>query len=111
MNVYYIMRSLTHNRSPATTPPATARSPALLARVMSAPLGGGVPDAEGAALADDPDPDAIAAVWKASKVLPVAGALTEKTIPFAQWLTGLVCLQKNQRGELALLTVKLNWGI
>ena len=34
----------------------------------------------------------------ASKVLPVAGALTAKTMPALQWLFGFVCLQYTQIG-------------
>ena len=41
-------------------------------------------DAEGRALAAD---------WKASKVLPVAGALMEPTMPALQCVAGFTCEQ------------------
>jgi hypothetical protein len=45
--------SVDHSTSPATTPAATATSPAVLARVRTAPLGGGVPEAA------DPDAEVV----------------------------------------------------
>ena len=40
----------------------------------------------------------LAFVRKASKVLPLDGALIAKTMPALQWLLGLVCLQYTQTG-------------
>jgi len=79
---------------PAEEPPELAEAPPELAE---APPAGGLPP--------------VAAAWNAANDLAEFGsALTEKTIPAAQWSAGIVCAQKNQSGVVTF-TVKLNEGV
>lgn len=74
--------------------PADADEPPELAE---APPAGGLPP--------------VARDWNAANDLAEFGsALTEKTMPAAQWSAGIVCAQKNQSGVVTF-TVKLNEGV
>jgi len=50
-------------------------------------------------------PIAMAALWNAANVLPVAGALIDPTIPIPQWRT---CLQKYQIGAASFVMLMEN---
>ena len=78
---------------PEAVATAATSAPAPCAWLPNAPL----PEPE---VPDWADVAFLAFARKASKVLPLVGAFTAKTMPALQWLFGFVCLQYTQIGAV-----------
>jgi len=95
---------------PADGLEATPGAPETIGAPVGRLVGGAMtPGAPALPLAPAADAALLALFWNASKLLSAVG-FTAKTIPIWQWTTGFVCAQKNHKGVLASLRVKLQEG-